>query len=393
MRSPRRMSDIGRLAGHESHHHYKRFQPYDKCAKLDVSNGSVSNMGKEKNALSQEKNAHFENMGKDQNSRGQFSGDETIMAAHALVDLSSAKSSLGTDVAGSRLSKLNSIAGFSPFPQSNNSRNMASGGCPEVGSRSHVLKSIQLFEEQYMKLLQEQNTKGKKKRGANERIDIKAAMILKKEGKWVNTTREVGEIPGVEIGDQFQYRAELAIVGLHTQLSAGIDYIKIGSKLFATCIVDSGRYNNERRSPDVFIYTGEGGNPEIYKKKAEDQELKRGNLALKTSMLADLPVRVVRCHQSPEAPNPLGVNNGTGLRYTYLGLYKVSSCDRVRDKYGKLAFKFTMVRNQDRGGASGSCKRERSHPKANDSTRSKGKGGIITKARGSYQKRASFPQA
>ena len=72
----------------------------------------------------QDKNAQFENMGKDQNSHGQLSRHEMIMAAHALMDLSNAKSTLETDVARSRLSRLNSIVGFSPFTQSNNLWNM-----------------------------------------------------------------------------------------------------------------------------------------------------------------------------------------------------------------------------------------------------------------------------
>ena len=54
----------------------------------------------------------------------------------------------------------------------------------------------------------------------NEQIRglIKVATILKKEGNWLNTTREFGEIPGVEIGDRFQYRTKLAFVQLHTQI-------------------------------------------------------------------------------------------------------------------------------------------------------------------------------
>ena len=67
------------------------------------------------------------------------------------------------DVTGSRLSKWNYIASLPPFPQSNNLWNMASGKCLEIDSRSQVLKSIELFEEEYMNLLQEQNNESRKR--------------------------------------------------------------------------------------------------------------------------------------------------------------------------------------------------------------------------------------
>lgn len=263
------------------------------------------------------------------------------------MDLNNAKSALEIVVAGSGGSKLNARTDVSPFPESIDMWTVACYECPEAVSRNKVLKSVELFEEEYTKLLQERK-RGRNERGKDiNRIDVRAAMILKDKGMWVNTDQEVGKVPGIEIGDQFQYRAELAVVGLHSRFSAGIDYIRVGEKLFATCIVDSGRYKNERRTPDVFIYTGEGGNPKISRKKPEDQKLKCGNFALKTSMDAKLPVRVIHCCRSLKAPNTLGVNNGSGLRYTYDGLYTVSSYWKERDESGKLVFKFKMTRMPD----------------------------------------------
>ncbi|KAL3528326.1 hypothetical protein ACH5RR_007648 [Cinchona calisaya] len=382
-----------------------------------------------------EKNAYSKNTAKDRSKPTWFTKAETCTAAQgkfALMYSNNAVSPLKIDVAGSGVSKLCSRANGFRFPQSNNSWIFAFGECPdEVDSRRKVLKAIKLFEEQHTKLLQEQKS-GK----ATQRIDIKAAMVLEKEGKWVNTVREVGEIPGVEIGDQFQYRAELAVVGLHTQYFAGIDYIKVGRECFATCIVDSGRHKNKRITPDVFIYAGEGGNPEISGKKAKDQKLTCGNLALLTSMYANLPVRVVHCCKSLKAPNTLGVNNGSGLRYSYQGLYTVESYSWKRDEeFGKLVFKFKMVRMPDQpkvvprspsslpklmcyvnatskkkpshctynsvlgGSSSSNSRREYSHPKKSfGPTRSKGESGIFIKAKSvPYQscsavKRTSFLQ-
>ncbi|KAL3513215.1 hypothetical protein ACH5RR_025932 [Cinchona calisaya] len=296
------------------------------------------------------KNASTENIVKDQNKQKQFIIDETCTVAQKkfTFDVRKAEAAREIEVAGSRVSKVNSREGVSPFPQSNNMWTVGSDKCPEVVSRNKVIKSVELFEEEYTKLLQDRKRERNERGKPTNRIDVKAAMILKEEGKWVNTVQEVGKIPGVEIGDQFQYRAELAVIGLHNQFSAGIDYIKVGEKLFATCIVDSGRYKNERRTPDEFIYTGEGGNPRMTKKKPEDQKLKHGNLALKTSMDAKLPVRVVHCCQSLKGPITLGINNGSGLRYTYDGLYTVNSYWKERDENGKLMFKFKMIRMFDK---------------------------------------------
>lgn len=285
-------------------------ETHDKLIKDDIPACSLT-------GRKLEKNAYCKKMVQDQNKHAKFTRNETCTVATKKFSLMV-------------LSK----------------RNVES----KVDSRSKVLKAIELFEEQYTRLLQErkiERTEQREKRKITHRIDVKAAMVLKKEGKWVNTVQEVGEVPGVNIGDQFQYRAELTVVGLHSRFSAGIDYIKVGEKRYATCIVDSGRYKNKRISPDSFIYIGEGGNPEITRKKAEDQKPKCGNLALITSMKANLPVRVVHCCQTLKEPNTLGVNNGSGFRYTYQGLYTVSSYQRRKDESGKWVFKFEMKRLTD----------------------------------------------
>lgn len=137
--------------------------------------------------------------------------------------------------------------------------------------------------------------------GVNDHI--KAAVLLREQGKWLNTEKRLGAIPGVEVGDAFQCRAELRVIGLHCQLWRGIDYVKINGRTLVTSVVDSGRYSKTTdypSSPDVFIYSGEGGNPSTQNiAKPEDQTLERGNLALENSMMMKNPIRVVRKVKNP----------------------------------------------------------------------------------------------
>ncbi|KAE9465050.1 hypothetical protein C3L33_03035, partial [Rhododendron williamsianum] len=84
-------------------------------------------------------------------------------------------------------------------------------------------------------------------------------------------------------------------MGLHHPYQGGIDYMEENGIKFATSIVKSGRYGNDAgESPNVVIYSGQGGNPNIVDKPPEDQKLTRGNLALKNSMDAGLPEKPVR---------------------------------------------------------------------------------------------------
>ncbi|WOG96927.1 hypothetical protein DCAR_0416266 [Daucus carota subsp. sativus] len=86
-------------------------------------------------------------------------------------------------------------------------------------------------------------------------------MQLKDHKKWLNVDKCFGALPGIEIGDQFQSRAELVIVGLHSKFLAGIDYKNMGGKICASSIVTSGHHGDKNHSSDVLIYVGEGGKP------------------------------------------------------------------------------------------------------------------------------------
>nr|KYP67132.1 Histone-lysine N-methyltransferase, H3 lysine-9 specific SUVH6 [Cajanus cajan] len=202
-------------------------------------------------------------------------------------------------------------------------------------TRKKVRETLQLFQVVSRKLLREVESK-LNERANGKRIDLHAARILKENGKYVNLGKQIlGSVPGVEVGDEFQYRVELNIVGLHRQIQGGIDYVKHDGKILATSIVASGGYADDLDNSDVLIYTGQGGNVMNNDKEPEDQKLERGNLALKNSSKEKNPVRVIRGTESMD---------GKCKTYVYDGLYEVESCWQDVGPHGKLVFKFRLRR-------------------------------------------------
>ncbi|XP_065622678.1 histone-lysine N-methyltransferase, H3 lysine-9 specific SUVH6 [Quercus suber] len=201
-------------------------------------------------------------------------------------------------------------------------------------TRSKVRETLRLFQAICRKLLQEDEANGKERGRGNRRFDLQASKILKENGKYVNTGKQIlGSVPGVEIGDEFHYRIELNIIGLHRQIQGGIDYVKHDGLILATSIVASGGYADDLDNSDSLIYTGQGGNVKRSFKEPEDQKLARGNLALKSSMQEKNPVRVIRGYDSED-----------GKTYVYDGLYLVEKCWQDLGPHGKLVFKFQLDR-------------------------------------------------
>ncbi|KAE8708528.1 Expansin-related protein 1 precursor [Hibiscus syriacus] len=133
-------------------------------------------------------------------------------------------------------------------------------------------------------LLQEEESKLKGEGKSHRRVDYPAVKIFKEKMSYVNTGKSIiGTVPGVEVGDEFQYFVELNIVGLHRPSQAGIDYVKQG-------------------------------------KQPEDQKLQRGNLALANSKFVKNPVRLIQ---------------GRGKAYVYDGLYLVVEFKQEPGPHGK----------------------------------------------------------
>lgn len=181
----------------------------------------------------------------------------------------------------------------------------------------------------------------------HQRPDLAAATILKNKGRWRNcgTEKIIGNVPGVEVGDQFSFRIEMLVIGLHRQVQGGIDYVSGTIRPegpLATSIVASGGYEDDDDYGDTFIYTGQGGNN--YKgdrRQACNQVLQRGNLALSNSFKERTPVRVIRGSTDDKF-------------YTYDGLYDVIACwfQTGTSGFGVYQYKLTRRSGQPELGSS-----------------------------------------
>ncbi|KAL1532474.1 [histone H3]-lysine(4) N-trimethyltransferase [Salvia divinorum] len=227
--------------------------------------------------------------------------------------------------------------------------------------RNRVRETLRLFNASCRKLLQreeeeEEEEEGNLVEGGEEgrskqsgrkvrRIDLMASQALKTNGKYVNTTKRIGAVPGVEVGDEFQYRVELAVVGIHFPFQSGIDSMKVDELLLATSIVTSGAYQDDAENADVLRYCGQGGNVIGKSKQPEDQKLERGNLALKNCIDKKTPVRVVRGWKEMVRVDPLDSKPKMVTSYVYDGLYTVTDCCTEKGPHGKQVFMFELRRN------------------------------------------------
>uniref|UniRef100_A0A7N0V9T8 Uncharacterized protein n=1 Tax=Kalanchoe fedtschenkoi TaxID=63787 RepID=A0A7N0V9T8_KALFE len=208
-------------------------------------------------------------------------------------------------------------------------------------SYNKVRETLRLFQAVFRKLMHEEEAILRRGETASKRVDLLTAKFLKDQGKYINTGKQiVGSVPGVDVGFEFQFRVELAIVGLHRLYQAGIDYMKKDGSLIATSVVASGGYADDMDSADVLIYSGSGGNPTKGDKKAEDQKLERGNLALKNSVTVKNPVRVIRGHDHKISDG----RTRTVKTYTYDGLYVVTAYWQKPGPNGNLVYMFRLER-------------------------------------------------
>lgn len=217
-------------------------------------------------------------------------------------------------------------------------------------ARNRVRETLRLFQAVCRKILQGEESKtnhgDESKPKQNKRIDLAAAKIVQEKGKEVNAGNKLlGTVPGVEVGDEFQYRVELALVGVHRLYQAGIDYINYGDAKdkVAASIVASGGYDDELDNPDVLIYSGSGG-VVGRGKKPEDQKLERGNLALKNSISLKNPVRVIRGSKETKTAESSDARGKVVASYVYDGLYKVERYWQDPGPQGNLVFKFELRR-------------------------------------------------
>ncbi|KAI8541254.1 hypothetical protein RHMOL_Rhmol08G0047300 [Rhododendron molle] len=234
----------------------------------------------------------------------------------------------------------------------------------EKSAYALVTDTLRTFNKHYLHCVQEEERRGqqaeanrKTTKGSNcekgnapeknisRRPDLKAIKQMRETNAILYTKKQIGSIPGIDIGHQFFSRAEMVVVGFHSHWLNGIDYIGETAKKdyphytlpIAIVIVISGQYEDDLDNCENVVYTGQGGNDLLGRKhQINDQVMRGGNLGLKNCMKQSVPVRVVRGHQSK--------SSYVGKVYTYDGLYQVVDYWAEKGISGYTVFKFQLKR-------------------------------------------------
>ncbi|KAI9674482.1 MAG: hypothetical protein M1817_001820 [Caeruleum heppii] len=160
------------------------------------------------------------------------------------------------------------------------------------------------------------------------------------EAQALRASKVFGHIEAIPNGTWLPSRKDFAIANVHRQPVAGI----FGRKEGAYSVVVSGG-DDDVDNGDSFTFTGEGGSllhRSFETRKAEkqqaDQQMNRGNLALKKSFETQNPVRVIRGYRGRTVWAPKA-----GFRYDGQ-LYKVTTWWDDRAQTGFRVFKFLFDR-------------------------------------------------
>ncbi|KAL8482835.1 hypothetical protein ACS0TY_025756 [Phlomoides rotata] len=241
----------------------------------------------------------------------------------------------------------------------------------DKSAHAKVTETLRTFNKHYLHFVQEEENRCTKKKVDSKRSkksssksktedtaqeskrkvarpDLKATSEMKKNNTILYSEKRFGVLPGIDVGQRFFSRAEMAAVGIHHHWQSGIDYIgkfsRKSTKDFenykfplAVSIVLSGQYEDDQDNCEEIVYTGQGGNNFLGDKtQVRDQVLERGNLALKNSMQQSVPVRVVRGHKCKDSI--------VQKVYTYDGLYKVAKYWAEKGVAGFTIYKFQLKR-------------------------------------------------
>ena len=140
-----------------------------------------------------------------------------------------------------------------------------------------------------------------------------------------------GNIKDYKIGHIFKDRRELFDSGLHGHLQAGIT----GKSSEGACaIVLSGGYGDDRDEIDQILYTGDSGGRDEKGNLTKNQQLSPGNSGLIESYINQLPIRVIRGHQTKYGPTE---------GYRYDGLYFVNDYEYLIGNDGYLIYQFNLL--------------------------------------------------
>ncbi|ESQ41352.1 hypothetical protein EUTSA_v10012985mg [Eutrema salsugineum] len=195
-----------------------------------------------------------------------------------------------------------------------------------------VKKNLRFFNTQYLLMVQAKLS----------RPDLKGVM---RANAILYSRKRIGDLPGIDVGHRFFSRAEMVAVGFHRHWLNGIDSMGIEYKReysdyqfpLAVSIIMSGQYEDDLDNAEVVTYTGQGGNKLTgSKRQVKDQELVRGNLALKNNLEHKVPVRVTRGHQCQTSYSK--------KVYTYDGLYQVIKYWAEKGVSGFTVYKYQLKR-------------------------------------------------
>lgn len=211
-------------------------------------------------------------------------------------------------------------------------------------SRKKVKCALHMFHSIYNRLSQETERDLKSKfELRRNRLDLIALKILKESSLELKVdSLSIGSVPGVEIGDEFNLRVELCMLGIHRQLQAGIDFFKLDGRLLARSIISSGssRYSDDGHISEVLIYSGSGASN-------KNQKLEYGNLALKNSIDAQNPIRVIWGFEDIQINNSRSYKGRKATRYIYDGLYLAEKYWMEKNDDGWDIFMFQLRRQQE----------------------------------------------
>ncbi|KAI3717591.1 hypothetical protein L1987_69307 [Smallanthus sonchifolius] len=232
----------------------------------------------------------------------------------------------------------------------------------EKSAYATVTDTIRAFYKHFLYFVQEEEKRCKKdendkkkpnskkqdvvdEKAKAKRPDLKALSLMMSSKAILTPQTRIGSIPGVDVGHQFFSRCEMVTVGFHNHWLNGIDYLGASSQReypqytlpITVAIVLSGQYEDDLDNSEDVVYTGQGGNNLLGdKRQIRDQVMARGNLGLKNCLEQNVPVRVIRGHQSK--------TSYVGKVYTYDGLYKVVKYWAEKGVSGFTVYKFRLKR-------------------------------------------------
>ncbi|XP_019087951.1 PREDICTED: YDG domain-containing protein At5g47160-like [Camelina sativa] len=201
----------------------------------------------------------------------------------------------------------------------------------DLSPREKVLKVLRIFKLVHDEFDRDKVPRRGESKTAASRAHLRTRKVLMERGMQLNEEKMIGPVPGIEVGDEYQFKAELNIIGLHFNMRGGIDYMEDGNMKVATSIVSSeGSGYTDSCGSDVMFYCGEGGHKVI-----KDQKLVAGNLALANSMERKTPVRVILGKER---------SDHRGKDYVYDGLYMVDKYWTEKGPHGNIMYKFELSR-------------------------------------------------